>query len=201
MTSVRAPLVRGLIPALVFLLTIVAFLPTLQNGFVNWDDESFLVANPHYRGLGWEQFRWMLPPAIEFLHAFTWVTYGLDYVFWGMNPLGYHLTSLLIHAANAVVSILSLCDSCACVWHHDLLRLPIRLAAGFAALFFALHPLQVEVVAWAIGREMAVAGFFFFLTLLCYLKAVENESMGSSLGWMVERGFSTRCPFSARKWR
>jgi tetratricopeptide (TPR) repeat protein len=105
----------------------------------------------------------------------------LDYVFWGMNPAGYHLTSLLIHVANAVLfyfvslRLLRLAVSSSTLsW-----QLPIRLAAGFAALFFALHPLQVEVVAWAIGREMAVAGFFFFLTLLCYLKAAQNESNGA----------------------
>jgi hypothetical protein len=93
----------------------------------------------------------------------TWVTYSLDYVFWGMNPFGYHLSSLLIHAANAVLfyfvslRLLRLSVSSPNVsW-----QFPIRLAAGFAALFFALHPLQVEAVAWAIGREMAVAGFFF----------------------------------------
>ena len=47
------------IPVLIFIITMVVFIPTLQNGFVNWDDESFLVDNPHYRGLGWQQFRWM----------------------------------------------------------------------------------------------------------------------------------------------
>ena len=170
------------IPVLIFIITMLIYLPTLQNGFVNWDDESFLVANPSYRGLGWQQFRWMFTTCyLSSCMPLTWMTYSLDYVFWGMNPLGYHLSSLLIHAANAVlfyfVSLRLLrfsVSSSNVSW-----QLPIRLAAGFAALFFALHPLQVEVVAWAIGREMAVAGFFFFLTLLCYLKAAENESKGA----------------------
>src|SRR5215475_3384450 len=91
-------------PVLVFLLTIVAFLPILQNGFVNWDDESFLVNNSNYRGLGWKEIHWMFTSCyLSSCMPLTWVTYGLDYVFWGMNPLGYHLTSLLIHAANAVL--------------------------------------------------------------------------------------------------
>ena len=182
-----SPVVKGhpasslgwVIPVSIFIITIVVFIPTLQNGFVNWDDESFLVANSNYRGLGWQQFRWMFTTCyLSSCMPLTWVTYSLDYVFWGMNPFGYHLSSLLIHAANAVLfyfvslRLLRLSVSSPNVsW-----QFPIRLAAGFAALFFALHPLQVEVVAWAIGREMAVAGFFFFLTLLCYLKAFENES-------------------------
>jgi tetratricopeptide (TPR) repeat protein len=174
-------LVRLVIPAVIFVLTVLAYLPVLQNGFVNWDDESFLVNNFNYRGVGWQQIRWMFTTCyLSSCMPLTWVTYGLDYVFWGMNPRGYHLTSLLIHATNAVlfyfVSLrllrLSMASSTVS-W-----QLPIRLAAGSAALFFALHPLQVEVVAWTIGREMAVAGFFFFLTLLCYLKAAQNESQG-----------------------
>jgi tetratricopeptide (TPR) repeat protein len=117
----------------------------------------------------------------------NWVSYGLDYLLWGMNPSGYHFTSLVVHAANAVLFyFLSL----------RLLRLgfgtdqaspslPIRRAAGFSALLFSLHPLQVEVVAWTLGREIAIAGFFFILTLLCYLRATENASAGlPSHGWM-----------------
>jgi tetratricopeptide (TPR) repeat protein len=170
-----------IIPVLVFIITVLAYLPTLQNGFVNWDDESFLVANPSYRGLGWKQIHWMFTTCyMSSCMPLTWVTYSLDYVLWGMNPLGYHLSSLLIHAANAVLfyfvglRLLRLFVSAS-----NVSPLAVRSAAGFAALFFALHPLQVEVVAWTLGREMAVAGFFFFLTLLCYLKAFENESKGA----------------------
>ena len=179
----RRPLVYWLIPAAIALATFVAFLPTLQNGFVNWDDGAFLLDNPHYRGLGWEQLRWMFTTCyLGSCMPLNYVTYGLDYVIWGMNPVGYHLSSSIIHAANAVLFyFLSLrllrltVPSSADSW-----QLPIRLAAGFSALLFSLHPLRVGVVGWTLGREIAVAGFFFFLTLICYLKAAENESMGSS---------------------
>jgi hypothetical protein len=182
--SLPSSFVGLMIPAVIFMLTVLTYLPVLQNGFVNWDDESFLVNNFNYRGLGWQQIRWMFTTCyLSSCMPLTWVTYGLDYVLWGMNPRGYHLTSLLIHAANALLfyfvslRLLRLSVSSPTVSS----QLPIQLAAGFAALFFALHPLQVEVVAWTIGREMAVAGFFlFFLTLLCYLKAAQNESQGGA---------------------
>jgi tetratricopeptide (TPR) repeat protein len=181
--SLPSSFVGLMIPAVIFMLTVLTYLPVLQNGFVNWDDESFLVNNFNYRGLGWQQIRWMFTTCyLSSCMPLTWVTYGLDYVLWGMNPRGYHLTSLLIHAANALLfyfvslRLLRLSVSSPNVSS----QLPIQLAAGFAALFFALHPLQVEVVAWTIGREMAVAGFFFFLTLLCYLKAAQNESQGGA---------------------
>jgi protein O-mannosyl-transferase len=177
------------IPVFIFIMTMLVYLPTLSNGFVNWDDESFLVTNLDYRGLGWKQIHWMFTTCyLGSCMPLNYVTYGIDYLLWGMNPMGYHLTSLLIHAANAVLfyflsqQLLSLTVASSVVSS----RFPIRLAAGFSALFFSLHPLQVEVVAWATGREIAIAGFFFLLTLLCYLRAAQNESSGSSpWGWMV----------------
>jgi tetratricopeptide (TPR) repeat protein len=188
MISARPLLVGRLIPAGVALITFVVFLPTLQNGFVNWDDESHLLENPHYRGLGWKQLRWMFTTCLNgSCMPLNWVTYGLDYVLWGMNPRGYHFTSLLVHTANAVVFyFLSLWLLRLGLGRSTILpELPIRLAAAFSALFFSLHPLQAEVVAWTIGREVAIAGFFFILTLLCYLKASEQESAGSSrLRWI-----------------
>jgi hypothetical protein len=187
-TSAGAAGISLVPPVLVFLLTIVAFLPILQNGFVNWDDESFLVSNPNYRGLGWKEIHWMFTTCyLSSCMPLTWVTYGLDYVLWGMNPLGYHLTSLLIHGVNAVLFYFVSLRLLKVALSRSVLswQLPIRIAAGFAALFFALHPLQVEVVAWTIGREMAVAGLFFFLTLLCYLKAAEQGTNPQSYWrWM-----------------
>jgi protein O-mannosyl-transferase len=189
MTASRSTLFRAFVPAFIVFITFVVFSPTLQNGFVNWDDPSHLLENPHYRGLGWEQLRWMFTTCLNgSCMPLNWVTYGLDYVLWGMNPRGYHFTSLLVHAANALLFyFLSLHLLRLGLRGSDTIvpELPMRLAAGFSALFFSLHPLQAEVVAWTIGREVAIAGFFFILTLLCYLKAAENESAGlSRRGWM-----------------
>src|SRR5207249_1788455 len=121
-----------------------AFLPTLQNQFVNWDDDENFLDNPHYRGLGWTQLRWMWTTFhLGHYIPLTWMTFGLDYRLWGMNPFGYHLTSLLLHAANAVVFFF--------VVHRILtLALPspsergraLAVSAGFAALVFAIHPLR-----------------------------------------------------------
>src|ERR671915_489519 len=167
----QAPLVYWFIPALIALITFLVFLPTFQNGFVNWDDGAFLLENPHYRGLSWKHLRWMFTTCYlgSCMHL-NYLTYGIDYLIWGMNPLGYHLSSLLFHVANAVLfyflslRLLRLAFPSA----TGLLEFPLRLAAGFSALFFSLHPLQVEAVAWATGREIALAGFFFLVTLLCY---------------------------------
>jgi hypothetical protein len=95
---------RWLPPAGVFALTVVAFLPVLDNGFIpNWDDRTNFLDNPHYRGLGLPQLQWMFTT----FHAghyipLTWLSLGLDYLLWGMDPVGYHLQSLLLHAATAL---------------------------------------------------------------------------------------------------
>src|SRR5215467_15877189 len=92
---------------LVGALTALAFLPTLQNGFVEWDDNVNLYDNPNYRGLGWRQIHWMVTTGLMGHYIpVTWFTFGLDFTLWGMNPSGYHLTSLLLHAANAALFLL-----------------------------------------------------------------------------------------------
>src|SRR5713101_6918239 len=93
-----------IIPLALALVTFLVFLPTLWNGFVAWDDYMNLVENQAYRGLTWPQLRWMFSTMLMgHWIPLTWLTFGLDYVIWGMNPAGYHLTSLVIFAANAPV--------------------------------------------------------------------------------------------------
>ena len=87
--------------------TLAAFAPALRAGFLEWDDYQNFVANPYYRGLGWSQIRWMLTtPWSGHWTPMTWLTLGLDWVLWDRDPLGFHLTSLLWHAACAVVLFL-----------------------------------------------------------------------------------------------
>src|SRR2546426_384236 len=178
--------VRWLAPLLVALLTLTAFLPTLQNQFVSWDDDKNFLENPHYRGLGWTHLRWMWTTHLGHYIPLTWMTLGLDYLLWGMNPLGYHLTNLLLHAANAVVFFF--------VVRRLLTRaLPgpserghaLAVAAGVAALVFAIHPLRVESVAWATERRDVLSGLFYLLTILMYLRAYEFGARGRGWYWLA----------------
>src|SRR6266567_1397027 len=170
------------IPAAVALATVAAFLPVLRNGFVVWDDDRNFVENPHFRGLGLEQLRWMWT-TFHMGHyvPLSWMTLGLDYDVWGMNPSGYHLTSLLLHAANAVVVYFLarwvLEQTAAPQWGQTPFEwsltpfAPFALVAAIAALLFALHPLRVESVAWATERRDVLSGFFYFSSILAYLRS------------------------------
>src|SRR5437773_733505 len=178
--------VRWLAPLLVALFTLAAFLPTLQNQFVAWDDDKNFLDNPRYRGLGWAHLRWMFTAFHQGHYIpLTWVTFGMDHRLWGMKPVGYHLTNLLLHAANAVVLFF--------VVRRILtraLRSPserghaLAVSAGFAALVFAIHPLRVESVAWATERRDVLSGLFYLLTILMYLRACERGAGGRRWYWL-----------------
>src|SRR5881296_2877460 len=177
--------VHWLVPALIALVTFAAFLPALQNEFVGWDDVTNFLENPDYRGLAWTQLRWMWTTHLGHYIPLTWMTLGLDYLLWGMNPFGYHLTSLLLHAANAVVfffvvgRILTLALPSPSGRGHALAA-----AAGFAALVFAIHPLRVESVAWVTERRDVLSGLFYLLTILVYLRACAREAPGRRSYWL-----------------
>src|SRR5258706_4745447 len=115
----------------------------------------------------------MLTPLHASLYwPLTWVSLALDYAAWGMNPSGYHLTSLLLHSANAALFyFVALRLMRLALGAEDVPETPLRLASGFAAMLFALHPLNVEAVAWASARGDVLSALFFFCVLLCYLNA------------------------------
>ncbi len=173
MTSSR----RWYVAGAVALLTACAFLPALRNGFA-WDDELNFLTNPHYRGLGWEQLRWMFTTAyLGPYQPLSWLSSGLDFSLWGMNPFGYHLGNLLLHAANtSLVYLLSarlLRLAAPTDGPESELRLDV--CAGAAALLFSLHPLRVEAVAWATERRTVLAGFFYLSALWFYLEDVSRK--------------------------
>src|SRR4029078_13428430 len=107
-------------------------------------------------------------------------THGLDYTLWGMNPAGYHLVNVLIHAANAALFYVVARRLLAAAQPAAALT-PQRLGALAAALVFAVHPLRVESVAWITERRDVLAAMFYLLTLLAWLRsaaATRPESGG-----------------------
>lgn len=160
------------------LCTAAVFLPALANGFIDWDDGSLLLRNPWYRGLGPSNLAWMFT-TVRMGHwmPLNWLSFGLDYLAWGMRPLGYHLTSVMLHSAGAAVFYLVA---------RRLLRaaLPGRapddrwLAWGAlaAALAWAIHPLRVESVAWITERRDVLSGLFYLSSVLLYLRYAETRA-------------------------
>ena len=179
----RQPGSRGewAIPALVAVLTVVAFLPALRAGFVTWDDNRNFLDHTAWRGLGWAELRWMWT-TFHMGHyvPLAWMTLGLDYELGGMNPIGYHLHNVILHAANAMLvyavalRVLRLAGMtpAAPVIATDW---SVEMAAGVAALLFAVHPLRVESVAWITERRDVLSMLFYLSSVLFYLRHVERE--------------------------
>jgi tetratricopeptide (TPR) repeat protein len=164
-------LARGWPVALVVAgLTALVFSRSVGYGFVRWDDESLLVKNQAFRSLDWDALRWMASSTLLGHRVpIAWLSFAIDHAVWGMRPAGYHLTNVLLHAANVgLVAVLG----------AELLRRATswpericRLGAAVAALFWGLHPLRVEAVSWVTGRRDVLSGFFLLLTLIAYLRA------------------------------
>lgn len=182
--SDRTNLLRALVPLLIALVTAAVFLPALHNDFVTWDDDTTLTANLDYRGFGGRELRWMFTTFfLGHYQPLSWMSYSLDYLIWGTNPVGYHLTNLLLHAVNAALFYLLALRLLALAKASDD-EGSLRAGACFAALFFALHPLRVESVAWATERRDVLSGLFFLLTLLAYVKAATSERSAECRRWV-----------------
>ncbi len=151
---------------LVLLSAAVAFAPALRNEFLDWDDAAALLQQKEWRGLGWKQLEWMWTTfSIGQYRPVTWMSYAFDYLLWGLQPHGFHLTSIVFHVANGLLLLLLLRS----LW-------PKRPALTlFATLFYTLHPLRVEAVAWVSARADVLATFFGLLCVLAWLRVEDGK--------------------------
>lgn len=157
-------------------ITFTAYFPALQNGFVNWDDDVLVYKNQNIRFIDYHFLGWAVTDIGTGLwHPFVWFNFAFDYAIWGLNPLGYHLSNTLLHVTNTLlVFILAVL----------FLRYNKRegsgkaIIAGFiTSLFFGIHPLHVESVAWISGRKDVLFGLFFLLSLLTYLRYISSKTL------------------------
>lgn len=139
--------------------TLALYNPVNRHPFVNYDDDRYITENLHvHNGLTWRTITWAFTATEQGnWHPLTWLSHALDYQLFHQNPAGHHFTSLLIHAANAVLLFLFLM--------YATRRLGPSL---FVAALFALHPINVESVAWVAERKNVLCTFFFFATLIAY---------------------------------
>jgi hypothetical protein len=173
-------------------LVVLLYLPALGNGFVNWDDDIYVYANPQLRSIAppslLRAFTHIHPPSGNW-HPLTMVSHAVDYAMWGLRPWGHHLTSILLHGCNAALVVLlavRLLQARGCA-----LSKQGMLAAGVVAgLLFGLHPLHVESVAWVSERKDLLAALFYLLGVLSYLRYAGHAAGAVGL-WKDRRYLTT----------
>lgn len=164
---------RLLLP-LIALAAILPYLPALNAPFLLWDDAANFAQNPHWRGLSFAHLRWMATTMQGGPYQpLSWLSAALNFALWGENPAAMRAVNLALHSASAVLLYLVVEDLFALAAPASAAA-ERRLAAAFAALSWAAHPLRVESVVWLTERRDVLSGFFYLLAVRLYLRAPER---------------------------
>ncbi len=165
--------------AAVSLITFLVYLSSLQNGFVNWDDNKYVYMNPFIRSMDMKFFKWAF---FDFYasnwHPLTWISIAIDYSLWELNPLGYHLTNSILHAINTLIIFFLTTNLLGIAFQRSADAAPselfcseraVLITGAVVALLFGLHPVHVESVAWVSERKDVLCALFFLLSLMSYI--------------------------------
>jgi hypothetical protein len=150
---------------IILAVTWLVFSPVLDAQFLNYDDPEYVTVNPAIRGFDADHVHriWTRPMTGNY-SPLTVQSYAVEYALFGLNPRVYHATNLLLHTANAVL-LFFLCRRLL-----EMVGRPVWWASAvIAVLFFAIHPLRVEPVAWVTARKDLLSLTFYLIAVLVYL--------------------------------
>ncbi len=148
----------------------------------------YIVENPEIRSFDAAFFRWaFLGFHIGNWHPLTWLSHGVDYALWGLNPLGHHLTNILLHAVNTALVVVLALKLLEFVRERStrngtasfLNNRTMLIAAGTTGLLFGIHPVHVESVAWVAERKDLLCALFFLLSIMSYVKYAKDQGSGA----------------------
>ena len=161
--------------------TLAVFWPAVHHEFINYDDNCYVVQNYHVQaGLTWPGLAWAfgrLHGDGTYWHPLTWVSHMLDCQLFGLKPAGHHLVNLLWHALNSVLVFVIFRRLTRAFWRSALL-----------AALFALHPLQVDTVAWVAERKNLLSALFWLLTIWAYARYAEGGRLQAGVWRLEEAG-------------
>ena len=148
--------------------TSLAYYQVLDHEFLNFDDNRYVTENINItQGLTQEGVAWAFTQSyISNWHPMTWLSHMLDFEIYGGDSLGHHLTNLLLHIANTLLLFGVLFKMTGALWR-----------SGLVATLFALHPLNVESVAWVAERKNVLSTFFWLLTMWAYADYVKKKQL------------------------
>lgn len=170
----------GLVCVFLVVIVCIVFGQTIRHEFINYDDNTYITENAHVLGgLTWQNVTWAFGTGrTGYAHPITWLSHQFDSQLFGTWAGGHHLTSLILHAVNAVLLFLFFWRTTRKLW-----------PSAFVAALFAIHPLHVESVAWVAERKDVLSGLFFFLTLHAYAAYAAKPQANRYLLTLVLFGF------------
>jgi tetratricopeptide (TPR) repeat protein len=157
----KVPHLRWIIP-IILLLSFLIYLPSFKGAFV-WDDNKYIENNPLITSIDLKAL--FSSYVMGNYHPITMLVYAIEYQFFGLNPMGYHIINLLIHVVNVLL-----------VFYAVFYLSNNKIVALIACLFFGIHPMHVESVAWASELKDLLYTFFFLASYIFYLKFLENRN-------------------------
>ncbi len=170
------------IPALT--ITLVLFIPALSNGFTNWDDVLYVTNNQLLRDLSGEGLKAIFStPVVSNYHPLTILSLALNYQMAELNPMSYHLTSVILHLINTALVF----------WFIWRLSSGNKWVSLFVALLFGIHPMHVESVAWISERKDLLYTLFYVLAMIVYVRYVQTKQMKHLAVVTVLGGLSLLC--------
>jgi hypothetical protein len=174
----KKKLLLAILGAVAFAITLAVFSGALNNNFVDFDDEIYVLKNPVIKllenGETWKIFAGM--HHFNYWHPVAWFSHAIDYNFYKMDPWGYHLTSVVIHSVTSATVFYLFISLIFSARPQSKLSWNVLLAAFFTSLVYGLHPLRVEAVAWISERKELLGGFFYFCGLLTYIQFAAAKS-------------------------
>lgn len=162
----RPTVVLGLV---LVLASLVLYNPVGRHPFINYDDDHYITENPQVcQGLHWNTIRWAFTTTTEAnWHPLTWLSHELDWQLFHLNPAGHHYVNVLLHADNVCLLFWVLLQATGCVWR-----------SWIVAALFALHPINVESVAWVSERKNLLSMLFFLVALAAYRWYTQRPNAG-----------------------
>jgi tetratricopeptide (TPR) repeat protein len=163
--------VAGIMLAII-VITGVVFGPVSHFGFINYDDDEYVYANPVVtQGLTFHGIAWAFTGAhAANWHPLTWISHMIDWEIYGPNAGGHHMTNFILHEFSTIILFLVLARATRATW-----------PSAFVAVLFAIHPLRVESVVWVAERKDVLSGFMWMLTLGAYINFTRNPSWKNRL--------------------
>ena len=171
----RQPIRVFIVCLTILVLVGILYFNSLGNQFTNWDD-GMIYQNPSIRNLNWDGIKKIF--TLEKGNTFQpirMLSYAIDYHFWKLNPIGYHITNILFYILTCIMVFFTLRFLSGGLRKEASPNSHGRVAI-FGALLFAAHPVHVEAVTWLAARKEVLQGFFFFLAFYFYLIGREEET-------------------------